>query len=416
MSFTRSERTSGCRLGRGWNQNHLSKIVRDSAKAAAKPTMSWDSRDTTAAVLVTGTAIGGGFLALPYTTAPSGFGPSLVVMFLSWALLFAQAQVAVDLLVEESTSMNEAVSFSVAAERRLGAKGKVIVIALFLVLMMTTLVSQYAEAGALFASLTGLPQPLVRALLAISLTILTWKSSTSRTAALNGCLTFGFVLASMVVFGTGLPLAEWHRLNRSDWHSCARSFPSIMQLFVYLEVTPSIASILELKRKRIKRAIFVGSALLLFLEAFWSALGLALVPFHGGLRADPVALLLGQNGPIAFAVLALGCFAVLTTILGTNLALRSFCGGAKPLVALVSYSFCALAPAFAPKSAFFAAIDFAGAYPVTLLWGCVLPLMALTKARSKRRVSLLLLLFLISFVMVLSYALQDLGLSSARWT
>ena len=36
-------------------------------------------------------------------------------------------------------------------------------------------------------------------------------------------------------------------------------------------------------------------ALLLFLEAFWSALGLALVPFHGGLRADPVALLLGVS-------------------------------------------------------------------------------------------------------------------------
>ena len=183
--------------------------------------------------------------------------------------------------------------------------------------------------------------------------------------------------------------------------------PSIMQLFVYLEVTPSIASILELKRKRIKRAIFVGSvtwwgllriwmyvwrcqddsrwkghlevdgfiaiylaflivygvcicfpslflafsvpqifpwwlamicstslyaisttnricsktldpknsksiqipkvdwiisqvdqALLLFLEAFWSALGLALVPFHDDLRADPVALLLGVSAKV----------------------------------------------------------------------------------------------------------------------
>jgi len=35
--------------------------------------------------------------------------------------------------------------------------------------MMTTLVSQYAEAGALFASLTGLPQPLVRLLAASGL-------------------------------------------------------------------------------------------------------------------------------------------------------------------------------------------------------------------------------------------------------
>ena len=38
-----------------------------------------------------------------------------------------------------------------------------------------------------------------------------------------------------------------------------RLSPSIMQLFVYLEVTPSIASILHLHKNRIKRAIFVGS-------------------------------------------------------------------------------------------------------------------------------------------------------------
>lgn len=411
--------------GQGWHQ--LSKLLRESGAAAAKLRSSWDARDTSAAVLVTGTAIGGGFLALPYTTAPSGFVPSLVVMLLSWAMLFVQAQVATDLLVDESKSKTsetsntpetEAVSFAVAAERRLGTKGKVVVSGLFLLLMMTTLVSQYAEAGALFSTLTGWPQPCVRALLALLLAILTWNSPTTRTAAINGCLTLGFVVASLVVFGTGLPLAQWHRLARTDWHSCARSLPSILQLFVYLEVTPSIASILQLKRRRIKRAIFVGSALLLLLESTWSALGLALVPFHGGLREDPVALLLGQNGPVSSAVLALGCFAVLTTILGTNLALRSFCGDAKPRAALASYSFCVLTPALAPKGAFFAAIDFAGAYPVTLLWGCALPLMALAQQnKSRRQLVLLLSLFFVSLAMVISFALQDLGLLSraARW-
>jgi len=42
------------------------------------------------------------------------------------------------------------------------SKGKVVVSGLFLLLMMTTLVSQYAEAGALFSTLTGWPQPCVR--------------------------------------------------------------------------------------------------------------------------------------------------------------------------------------------------------------------------------------------------------------
>ncbi|CAK9067187.1 unnamed protein product [Durusdinium trenchii] len=350
----------------------LSNILRDSGAVPSTQESSWNSKDTAAAVLVTGTAIGGGFLALPYTTAPSGFVPSFVVMLFSWALLFVQAQVATDLLVEESKG--EAVSFAVAAQRRLGSKGEIVISVLFLLLMMTTLVSQYAEAGALFSTLTGMPQNLARLLLSLALAILTWKSPTTRTAAVNGLLTLGFVLASFVVFGTGLPLAHWDRLLRSDWRNYARSF-------------------------RMKRAIFVGSVLLLILETAWSALGLALVPFHGGLREDPVTVLLRQGGPVASAVLGLGCFAVVTTILGTNLALRSFCRGAKLLPPSWAYSLGVLLPALAPKGAFFAAIDFAGAYPVTLLWGCALPLMALRgQNKTKRKTLLLLALFLASLV------------------
>eukprot|EP00913_Durusdinium_trenchii_P029516 g27668.t1 len=68
----------------------LSNILRDSGAVPSTQESSWNSKDTAAAVLVTGTAIGGGFLALPYTTAPSGFVPSFVVMLFSWALLFVQ--------------------------------------------------------------------------------------------------------------------------------------------------------------------------------------------------------------------------------------------------------------------------------------------------------------------------------------
>lgn len=181
----------------------------------------------------------------------------------------------------------------------------------------------------------------------------------------------------------------------------------------HLEVTPSIASILQLERRRIKRAIFVGSVpwtlvtqwiqtpritchhlvkfwtsdyvwfilkhiisynsyitymllyiicifmqdivcfqeifwvvfdvctlvfqsmfpetfyasectfhdfskvLLLLLESTWSALGLALVPFHGGLREDPVALLLGLSMHLCsdYALLSC-CFLFVCWLLG----------------------------------------------------------------------------------------------------
>ena len=63
--------------------------------------------DALASLLVTGTAIGGGFLALPYTTAPAGFGPSVVLMLLSWLLLLLEASIATELLAQESTKGSE---------------------------------------------------------------------------------------------------------------------------------------------------------------------------------------------------------------------------------------------------------------------------------------------------------------------
>ncbi|CAJ1443389.1 unnamed protein product, partial [Effrenium voratum] len=376
----------------------------------------WGS-DAAAAALVTGTAIGGGFLALPYTTAQSGFVPSLLVMVISWALLLFQARLLTDMLAEESDG--EMVSFQALAERRLGRWGKLTVSALFLLLMMTTLVSQYAEAGKLLSSLTGLPQAPLRTFLALLLATFTWRCAVARTATLNSCLTLGFLLAGTLLFARGLPLAQWHRLNRSEWSGCGRCFPTILQLFVYCEVIPTTQSMLR-QPCRMKRAIFLGSALLLVVEAAWSALGLALVPDAlGGLRRDPVAVLLGQGGFISSAVLALGLCAVLTTILGTNLALRSFFHE-NQRGALV-YGLATLVPCIAPGSAFFGAIDFAGAYPVTLLWGVAPLLMALRQRSTKSRpkVAFLLLMLIASLALVSSNLLHDLrrlaGAGAARW-
>eukprot|EP00439_Symbiodinium_sp_Y106_P032850 s2276_g3.t3 len=202
--------------------------------------------------------------------------------------------------------------------------GRAVVSWLFLLLMMATLVSQFAKAGSLLSAMTGLPEAGMSAALAAGLSALTWRSSSSTTASVNGWLTLGFVIACVALFAVGVPLADWSRLNRASWLACLPSFPTILQLFVYLEVIPTLGTLLKMDAQRMKRAILIGSVLLLVLELAWSGLGLGLVPFVRGLRADPVDVLLGQGGPVSAAVLLLGCCAVSTTILGTNLALRSF--------------------------------------------------------------------------------------------
>eukprot|EP00965_Chrysotila_dentata_P035725 1189336-Pleurochrysis_carterae.AAC.1 len=140
----------------------------------------------------------------------------------------------------------------------------------------------------------------------------------------------------------------------------------------------------------------MGSLLLLALQLGWSCLGIALAPF-GGPR-DPLDVLLSAGGPVAAATVALGACATLTTVIGTNAALRAFwsdaCGTRRAELCTPAFALTALAPALlaaASKDAIFRALDFAGAYPVAILWGVAPPVMALrlrrrdAQPRSRRR-------------------------------
>eukprot|EP00931_Biecheleriopsis_adriatica_P102045 TRINITY_DN77072_c0_g1_i1.p1 TRINITY_DN77072_c0_g1~~TRINITY_DN77072_c0_g1_i1.p1 ORF type:complete len:264 (+),score=44.54 TRINITY_DN77072_c0_g1_i1:1-792(+) len=261
------------------------------------------------------------------------------------------------------------------------------------------------------------------------------RSSDRTISSINSLLMFGFLAAGCVVFAAGISLADWSRLARADWQASARSLPTILQLFVYSEVTPTLCSMLNGDAGRIKRAILVGSLGLLLIELGWSALGLGLVPFFasgGGLRADPIDVLLQSAGPVATGIASLGACAVTTTIIGTYLALRAFFADALGSVtqasaALVAAVLMALAVASTSPEIFFGVIDFAGAYPVTLLWGCLPPLMALRslprRGRRKpvKRSVFLLCLFLASSALVASCARDDvmrvfgMSLHVARW-
>ncbi|CAE7203728.1 unnamed protein product, partial [Symbiodinium necroappetens] len=126
--------------------------------------------------------------------------------------------------------------------------------------MMATLVSQFAKAGSLLSAVTGLPEAGLSAALAAGLSALTWRSSSSTTTSVNGWLTLGFVIACVALFTVGVPLADWSRLSRASWLACLPSFPTILQLFVYLEVIPTLGTLLKMDARRMKRAILIGSA------------------------------------------------------------------------------------------------------------------------------------------------------------
>jgi len=88
-----------------------------------------------AILLIAGTAIGAGMLALPLVTASLGFFPSLVVFFISWSLMLYSAFV----LVQVNMRMPRGTNLISMAHRTLGSFISYVVWFLYLVLFYAVL-------------------------------------------------------------------------------------------------------------------------------------------------------------------------------------------------------------------------------------------------------------------------------------
>ena len=368
-----------------------------------------------AAALLTGTAIGGGFLALPHATAPAGCVPSSIILLACWLFLLLEALIVADLVVDDALNQSlpnvTTASMATLGRSAFGEVGGQAVSATFLVLMLATLVSQISKGAELISSAIRLPLFALCGLISASAAAFERLCPARLLGGVNAALTVGFVASTCCLFGEGVRVADYSRLARTDWSMCWMSLPTLLQLHVYCEVVPSICRMLGHERRRIRRAIVAGSVALLALQLSWSTLGIAVSDFGGALRTDPVEILLsgGRGVALAAATRSTAATAIVTTILGTCVALNTFVADAlRPSrtstrssgmsarqdvaangtrrgngrLAAIFYAACVLTPAAIAASttsagAFFGAIDWAGAYPVALLWGLAPPLMAL---------------------------------------
>ena len=357
-----------------------------------------------AAFLVAGTTIGGGFLALPSVVAPSGFYPSAVALIGVWGYFLAQSFVLVECINRTKYDSNDSNPPGVAgaAKSVFGKKGEIAIGILLVILIEATLVSQISRAGMLFPNYR-----LGCVVSAVSIATLVFgpKSGIIFASKANAALTSLFLLSTLSVFGCGVGIADWSKLGMSNnWASVPAALPSFLQLLVYGEIVPTVCQILKYNTRRIKMAIILGSFMTLCLQIGWSGLGLSLVSS----ASDAVEVLLASSGPVRLPLFSLAITAILTTILGSYLALLSTVndfvqksrkkdinhddgevsdssmqksqGDNSPWHRMKVASIITVPAsliACSSPSVFLKAIDFAGSYPVLMLWGVAPPLMAL---------------------------------------
>ena len=394
------------------------------------------------ALLITGSCVGAGMLALPITTGLCGFIPSLFLFLLVWLFMSLTGL----LLLEVNGWFQEKVNLFSMVEKVFGRKGRSLCWVLYLSLFYALLVAYISGIGTLFSTLIQSScqicfSPWIGSVFFVFLFGVVVCAGTRQVDLWNRVLMVGKVIAFLLLTLAGVRYVQPELLARSDPSHMVFSLSILIVSFGFHNMVPSLTAYLGRDIKRVRQSIWLGGGIALGIYLVWEILVLGAVPLEGeqGLLA---ALHLNREGAqalaevlqspwIAFCAKLLAFFAILTSFLAQALSLVHFLAdGFK-----ISYqkkeplSLCALALipplifSLVYPQLFFKALNFAGGICAVALFG-FLPVLMVWKGRKKHQAScgyvlsggkpLLSFIFLFSLFVFCFQILNMLGLFSFR--
>ncbi len=349
------------------------------------------------ALLIAGTTIGAGVLALPVLTGVAGFVPSLLVYFLCWLFMASTGL----LFLEVSLWMPEGANIITMAERTLGKVGKYAAWGLYLFLFYClTLAYIVGSGGLLVEALSPLAQ--LKAwqgqLLFLILFVPFVYAGARVIGRLNVVMMVGLGASYCAFVVLGAPHVQSNLLHHANWKHLWYALPISFIAFAYQGTVPTLVSYLHRDVKAIRWAIIVGSFVPFIAYVIWQWLILGIVPIEGpyGLLATAQEgqtavhpLREALNTPLVYLVgQYFAFFALVTSFFGVTLGLVDFLAdgtGIKKdwqgklllcsIVFIPPFLFASLHP-----HVFLVALEYAGGFGTALLLG-LLPILMVWKGR-----------------------------------
>lgn len=379
-------------------------------------------------LIVSGTCIGAGMLALPLVTGLAGFWPAMAVNALCWIFMLATGL----LFLETTLWMEDGANVLSMAERFFGYAGKLVGGGTFLFLYYCLMIAYLAGGTPLLTnfleSLTGVSLlthttgTIVYALF-FGLVVFLGTFAIDR---VNGILMGGLVIAYCLMLGIGASEVQAQLLTRANWGLSLLALPTLFSAYGYHNVIPSLCTYVKRNERVMRYGIILGITIPFICYGLWQWLVIGAVPeselIDASKAGTPVSrLLLDLENPwIGKAALFFSFFAIVTSLLGVAMSMVDFLGdglGIKRREGLKRLALCLAV--FVPPGIFAAqnphvfldALAYAGGFGEAILNG-LLPVGMVWVGRYKMglpsayklpggRLSLVTLLLLTLIVMVL---------------
>lgn len=229
-------------------------------------------------LLVAGTSIGVGMLALPLATATGGFIPSLVVYLICWVFMLCTGL----LILEACIWMPKGANLITLSSRLLGKWGKAFCWVLYLFLFSCLMIAHIAGGGGVVSDLSGGAMPVwlgtIIYVLIFSPIVYFGALWVDR---INLALMVGIVITYLFFVSSSITYVNPTLLSRMDWGKVWWALPVVFTAFGYQSLIPTLFNYMNRNVSKVRLALILGTLIPLFIYVIWEFLILGIVPFEG---------------------------------------------------------------------------------------------------------------------------------------
>jgi len=341
-------------------------------------------------LLIAGTMVGVGMLALPVATGEGGFVPAAIIYVLCWLFMLCTGL----LLLEVCTWMPKDSNLITMSQRLLGPVGKSVCWVVYLFLFLTVMIAHVVGGGQVLSEMTGgtLPAWLMMVIYVLIFSPVVYLG-TKWVDRLNITLMLGVAVSYFLFIAVSYSHVDMQLLTRSNWSKAWLALPVLFTAFTFQVIIPTLMTYMDRNVKKVRLAIILGTSIPLVVYLIWELLILGIVPAEGP-NGLIVAAKNGWNAvmplkelvksPILFAVgKAFAFFTMTTSYIALALAYLDFLAdGLKVKKKGLKKIFLCLA-VFVPPTLiamiyphiFIIALSYAGGFSCAILFGLFPPVM-----------------------------------------
>lgn len=349
-------------------------------------------------LLIAGTMIGVGMLALPVATAPGGFLPAISLYLLCWVFMLCTGL----LLLEVCMWMPKDANMITMATQLLGPVGKFVCWVVYLFLFLTVMIAHVAGGGDILNAIFNDSMPhFVSQILYVIIFVPVVYLGAKSVDRTNMVLIAGLLLSYLLFVFTASGYVSIAPLKRADWSKALFALPVLFTAFTFQVIIPTLMNYMNRNVKKVRLAIFIGTGLPLVVYLIWQFVIMGTVPFDGpnslmeakakgqtaviplkAITANPFLFTIGK----AFAF-----FTLTASYLALALAYIDFLADGLKLKKSSNNKMWLCLLVFVPPTlitiiypnVFLTALSYAGGYSCAILFGLFPPLMVWIGRHSK---------------------------------